>query len=150
MNLAKLSRRKRRIMAVFTFGSLLAGAALLGESVQLAGWLLLGISLAFLLPLLGATRFLTYRRAKHLDERESQLAAEAYQQGYSWALAIIIGWLVSEFVDFFPWSVRSTSSVGLGELIYWLGLMLIAPTLYLAWTQPDPLLEDELQSGEFA
>ena len=143
------SRRDRRIMSVLAAMTAFVAAGLLDSEVYVAAGVLFGLAALFFIGLLRATNRLAFRSAKALDERELQLVLRANQQGYLTVLGFIAGALFYNFVSLNPLMFRRSITLEAGEFVFWLASMFLAPTLHLAWTQPDPL-EDDLKNGELA
>ena len=143
------SKRQRRVICVFVVLLLSFSTILLGAEVFVGAAVMFGLFAALFAILLIATRRLAYRSVKNLDERELQLVMSANQQGYGWALGLVIGMLIADFVTWQPLSVKLSITLELEDFLFWFGLVFLAPTLHLAWTQPDPIFE-ELHERELA
>ena len=143
------SKRQRRVICVFVVLLLSLATILLGAEVFVGAAVVFGLFAALFAGLLLATRRLAYRSTENLDERELQLVSRANQQGLAWVLGVIIGWSIYEFVTWRPFGIRMDITLELGEFLFWIGLIFLGPTLYLAWTQPDPIF-DEAHERELA
>ena len=82
------------------------------------------------------TRGLAFRSAKKLDERELQVSLWASQQGYGYAFA----WFILTAVDgLINWATLTLQAVTVSpdELVTWFFVILLVPTVSIAWTEPD-------------
>lgn len=140
-----VSRRQRRVLCAFTALAVLVFPATLDAQAPLGTrWMSFAVFLSLFAVLVVSTRRLAFRSAKTLDEREVQLGLRAYQHGYGFAIGIIVGSVVSEFTSFPspPFTFEPTIAVTPADLVYWLTIILVAPTLVIAWLEPDPPAEE--------
>lgn len=148
------SRARRRRHVVLLVVLLLTGTALLGWLPLLgqSGWDLL--LLPVFAAVMGWTLFLGYRLEhvsrmslphRLLDERQSQERDRAHRFSHRVMTAILtFCFLAVAFaLYFFPTSVLIPAWLAIPLL--WLLLMThnSVPAAYLAWTQPDEILDDE-------
>ena len=138
-----VSRRQRRILCAFAVLAALVFPATLDAQAPLgARWISFAVFLSLFAVLVFSTRSLAFRSAKTLDEREVQFGLLAYQRGYAFAIGIILGSVLSEFATFFPFTFNPVITVTLADLVYWLTVILVAPTFVTAWLEPDPPAEE--------
>ncbi len=140
-----VSRRQRRVLCAFAGLAALVFPATLDAQAPLGTrWISFAVFLSLFAVLVVSTRRLAFRSAKTLDEREVQLSLRAYQHGYAFAIGIIVGSVVSEFTSFPfpPFALEPTITVTPADLVYWLTIILVAPTFVIAWTEPDPPAEE--------
>ena len=138
-----VSRRQRRILcALAGLAALVFPATLDAQAPLGTHWVSFAVFSSLFAVLVVSTRRLAFRSAKTLDEREVQLGLLAYQRGYAFATGIILGSVLSESATFFPFTFNLVITVTLADLVYWLTIILVAPTFVIAWTEPDPPAEE--------
>jgi hypothetical protein len=148
----KWSVRRALVLAVLGISGLLVSQvpASLHGAGMLAVIALVGLDVA----LIRATGGLAFARARSLDERQSALRDLAYRRGFRLlGLALIVGvllvavsWIVSATRDH---AAMSQVDAGIGGrlLVAALELLLMMPTLVIAWMQRD---QDEDEPDDVA
>ena len=142
----KYSRLNRRVTVGIT-----AVLAAFGTPVTLdpdvpssASWVLIAVLAALFVFLLSSTRRLAFRSSKHLDERETLVVLQAHKAVYGVLIGLLVSVILTEFMSFRPFVfLRPDISLSLETVAVWVLLLLMAPTMYIAWTEPDPILENE-------
>ena len=128
-----VSRRQHHILCAFAaLAALVFPATLEAQAPLGTRWLSFAVFLSLFAVLVVSTRRLAFRSAKTLDEREVQRGLRAYQCGYAFAIGIILSSVLSEFATFFPFTFNPVVTVTLADLVYWLTVILVAPTFVVA------------------
>ncbi len=135
-------RRRNRRQLVGGYAALILGISALFALTEPNGWLIAVLVAALLVEvvLIGslnvATRGVVGLRAEHIDERQRQIRADAYERSYRLAfpgivvcMAALAGAAAAGFVpDFRTW-------LAVAHTVF--GFMLMLPTLVVAWRGRD-------------
>ena len=110
-------------------------------------WIWFAVLAPLVLLLLAATRGLAFRSAKRLDERELQVGLLAHQSSYGAVITVMLASTFADFTRWNPFALAPSVTLTLDDLIYWFFLSLLAPTVFIAWTEPNPPEEASRPAG---
>ena len=144
----RLTRQNRRILVIIVFVIGIVFSASFTEdfnrNVKLSLFILNLVSITILFTV---TNFLAFKNKKKLDERELLLRLKAADMAYAFIYGYIGIQLVLDSITFNPISIKLMMEVEIPKAIQWFLLMLILPTVVIAWLEPDPIPENTTTGG---